>query len=83
MLAERARFASSTSSNGRRSLDDSGRRLAQARKREDVVAAGLVAVAGAGLVSLAALTDARADDRFVDALPGRALLIPTTTTTTP
>ncbi|MDP2340681.1 MAG: hypothetical protein Q8O67_06975 [Deltaproteobacteria bacterium] len=74
VLAERARFASSTSSSGQRNLDDGGRRLVQARSRADVVAGGLFAVAGAGMLSMASLTDARADDRFVDALPGRAAL---------
>lgn len=75
ILADRARFAAAHGTAGQRNLGDGGRRLSQARSRSDIVAAGLVSVVGAGMLTMAGLTDARADDRFVDALPERVRLV--------
>ena len=75
LLAERARANARSEQLGQRQLDDSRRRLRGARSNSDVVAAGFVAAAGAGLLGLSAVVDERVDERFVHGLPGRAVLV--------
>ncbi len=71
VLAERARFKSNNQSAAQQNLAAS---QSQLRGGDVVKAAGNFGF-GAGFAALAAATDARADDRCVDALPGTLRLV--------
>jgi len=77
VLAERAQAKTRAQQSAQQNLDNSANRLRGANRAtagRDVAAALVSGAAGAGFLSLAAVTDARADDRFVDSLPGSARL---------
>lgn len=77
VLAERAQAKTRSEVSARQNLDNSANRLRGANRAtagRDVAAALVSGAAGAGFLTLAAVTDARADARFVDSLPGSARL---------
>lgn len=71
VLAERAKFKARHEQDAQRNLDASRSSL----QNGDIVTAAAHVGFGAGLWSIASLADARADDRYVDHLPGTLRLI--------
>lgn len=74
VLQARATTKTRAQQSAQQNLGNSQQRLRTARGGKDLVAAAVGGAAGVGLLSFAAVTDARADDRCVDDLPGTVRL---------